>query len=552
MIGSGASASGFKKSQKQIYKEGLIPAPTKGVDGRNPLSAMSTSNCIYAYNLVPEEYGLDLRFGYREHQINAVSSNGLGFKTIMVYEGLSPSDTKLFGVTNEGIWDITVEGGTPVLKRAFSTDTSADAGHGVYTNYLTDAGDQIMFYADSKNGLFTYTKATNSWTVTTGINNVTEANVDYVVVHKQRIWLIERDSSKAYYLPVGAKAGDATAFFFGSKFSHGGRLIGLINWSVDGGMGVDDYLVAVSSGGDVIPYQGADPAASSNTYGVSWESRGTYYVGRIPAGRRFFSEYSGELYILSSFGLIGMSDLLNGVDMQASGSNSLSYPIAKVLRTQLLLTGENLGWEPVFLPGVGKLLITSPINTETAEYTQYSMSLTVEGWGYWRGVPIAVAVEFKNKVYFGTVDNKVYVMDVYRDNVLIDTSDENALGEPIEFSVLTSYSDGGSPGTNKRLQYVRPNFLAVNPPAYQTKVFYDYQIVEDNFPFPIAPVTTASVWDTSKWDVGTWGTGGVVTEDRLQGASGMGRAVAVALRGEASAESQLVAFEVTWTSGGFT
>ena len=167
-------------------------------------------------------------------------------------------------------------------------------------------------------------------------------------------------------------------------------------------------------------------------------------------------------------------------------------------------------------------------------------------------MPIAVAVEFKNKVYFGTVDNKVYVMDVYRDNVLIDTSDENALGEPIEFSVLTSYSDGGSPGTNKRLQYVRPNFLAVNPPAYQTKVFYDYQIVEDNFPFPIAPVTTASVWDTSKWDVGTWGTGGVVTEDRLQGASGMGRAVAVALRGEASAESQLVAFEVTWTSGGFT
>lgn len=552
MIGTGAAANGFLRGQQKQSQEGLIPAPTKGVDARNPLSAMSPNNCIYAYNLVPEEYGLDLRFGYRQYQINAVSSTGLGFKTLMVYEGLTAGDTKLFGVTNEGIWDVTVEGATPVLKYAFSTDTTAAAGHGVYSNYLTDAGDQIMFYADSKNGLFTYTKATNAWTVTTGMTNVTEANVDFVVVHKQRIWLIERDASSAWYLPVGAKAGAATQFFFGSKFSHGGKLIGLINWSVDGGQGIDDYLVAVGSGGDVIPYQGSDPAATTDTYGVSWSSRGTYYIGRIPAGRRFYSEYSGELYLLSSFGLIGMSDILKGVDIQATNTSSLTYPISKVLRTQLLITGESLGWEPIFLPGIGKLLITSPPDPETGIYTQYSMSLTVEGWGYWRGPPISVAVEWKNKVYFGTTDSNIFVMDGYRDNALLDTTAANALGDPIQFSVLTSYSDGGSPGTTKRLQYVRPNFLATQPPAYQSKVFYDYQVVEVDFAFPIAEVNPDSTWDVSMFDAGLWGTGGLTTEDRLQGGSGMGRAVAVALRGESAAEAQLIAFDVSWTTGGFT
>tara|TARA_R110000737_G_scaffold60697_2_gene87505 strand:- start:770 stop:2398 length:1629 start_codon:yes stop_codon:yes gene_type:complete len=542
----------MRRGQEVQVEEGLIPAPTKGVDARSPLSAMDNTNCIYAYNLVPEEYGLDLRLGYREHQIDAESSAVLGFKTLMVYEGLVSGDTKLFGVTNEGIWDVTADAGTPVLKIAFTTDTTADAGHGVFTNYTTDASASLMFYADSKNGLYTYTESTNAWTVTAGMTGVTEADVDYVVVHKQRIWLIERGAASAWYLPVGAIAGAATQFHFGSKFKHGGALVGLINWTIDGGQGVDDYLVAVSSGGDVIPYQGADPAATTDTYGVSWTSVGTYYIGRIPAGRRFHSEYSGELYLLSSFGLIGMSDILKGTNIQSTSSRSLTYPIAKLIRKELLSTGETLGWEPIFLPSMGKLLITAPPDVSTGEYIQYSMSLTVEGWGFWRGPPITVAIEWKNKVYFGTVDGKIFVMDVYRDNLLIDTDAENALGDPIEFSILTSYSDGGSAGTNKRVQYVRPNFLAVQAPSYQTKVFYDYAIAEDTFSFPIAEPTLEAAWDSSLWDTGLWTGGGLVTEDRLQGASGMGRSVAVAMRGESAAEAQLVAFEIAWTSGGFT
>ena len=59
----------------------------------------------------------------------------------------------------------------------------------------------------------------------------------------------------------------------------------------------------MSSGGDVVVYQGIDPMAADFTL------VGRYYVGK-PLGRRCMCRYGSDLLILTAEGLIPMSRLL--------------------------------------------------------------------------------------------------------------------------------------------------------------------------------------------------------------------------------------------------
>jgi hypothetical protein len=488
---------------------------------------------VFTYNLDPVEYGMKVRPGFGEWQIDIENTSGLGVRTLIPVNGVTAD--KLFAVTNEGIWDVTADDGTPSQEITFTTDTTITAGHGVYLQKVLASADEILLYADSTNGLYEYDINTDTWAAKTDITGVDELDICFVMMHKQRIWLIERDSGKAWYLGVGAISGPVSSFTFADKFPHGGTLKALINWSVDGGAGLDDYLVAVSSSGDVVVYKGADPSTLETASADGWAVVGTYYIGNVPEGRRFYSEHSGELYLLSAFGFIGMRDLLKGADVKDAASNSLTYPIASILRKQLSLNNTSLGWEPIFLPSLGRLLINSP-QQNNGEYIQYSMTLATEGWGLWRGVPSTVFAEWNNKVYFGSEDNKVYAMDTTKDYVLNDTNDAAALGTPIEFSLLTSYSHAGSPGIFKIGQFVRPDFLVGSSVSFRAKIFYDYSVGE-------------SQWDSAIWDTDVFASDELIKTHKLNGAIGIGRTMAIAIRGESSDEARLISFDVGWTKG---
>jgi hypothetical protein len=504
---------------------------------------MSPNNCLYAYNLVATEEGVTLRSGYREWQIDVIDTASFGVNTLISFVGdVGDTDDRLFAVTNEGIWDVTGEAGTPSKVYAFTIDNSNDAGRGVYVNYVDQSGEQWVFYADSTNGLFQYRLSTDTWTTYADVTGVDVADVCFIMVHKQRVWMIERDASSAWYLPLSAIAGAATQFFFGTKFPHGGLLTGLYNWSVDGGVGVDDYLVAVSATGDVIPYQGGDPS------GDDWGSKGTYFIGAVPAGRRIAGEYAGDLYFLSSYGVVAMSDLLRGVDAGDVTANSLSFKIAKLLRSQLVSLGTEYGWSPRFLPSQGTMLITSPKVVGYPDL-QYSLSLPNTAWGFWRGVPIAAMVEWRGKVYIGSPDSKVHVMDTTRDGIEITPADPANNGTPVPFSILTSYSRLGQDSLFKQVQFTRPDFLSATPPNYEAVVLYDYQLAEIPEVTGV-PLTGGSLWGVAEWDAAVWGGTGAVGSSVLAGASGLGRAVAVAIRGDSSDEANLLSIDVMWTSGG--
>lgn len=537
---------------RQANRTVRIPAPIGGVDARIALGAGNLRDCVYTYNLMPFEQGMTVRKGFKEWQIGVETTSALGVTTMIPYDGLDTqgSGDKLFAVTNEGIWDVSISGAAPILKFTFTDQTSA-AGYGPFTHYITDAGDDLLFYADSANGLFTYTASTNTWAATTGITGVTPADVRFIVSHKQRLWMIEKDSTDAWYLPIGSIAGAATVFHFGSKFKHGGSLKGLFNWSVDGGDGVDDYLVAVSRGGDVIPYQGEDPS-SANT----WSMVGTYFIGEIPEGTSFGSEQGGELYLLSSYGLIGMGDLLKGVDTAALAAgradSGMTAKISFLLRQQMADTLEDAGWSVQTIPSEGGILINSPV-TDSGTFIQYYYNIDTRGWGLWRGVPMLSMASWNGDVYFGTEDNRVMAMTVTVDEVLLTPPAEGLNGRDIEFSILTNFSDFELAGLHKKVALIRPDFVASLAPVYSATARYDFNTVEaalDANASVVAAGDGGGAWDVGLWDVALWGGDEFYAFTYVGGSWGLGRYVAIATKGETRVNTRLIGWDVTFTTGG--
>ncbi len=537
------------RAASQQLQEARMPAPLKGIDPRMSFTGSNPSYCIYTYNLVPYEDGLRIRKGYREWQIGVTSTIPGGIHTVVPYDGVDNSlaADRLFAMSREGIWDVTVSGGTPVLKLAFA-DTSAEAGYGVYTHYVDGSGTDVMFYADSLNGLFTYDPITEVWAQTPGITGPITANVRFIVVHKQRIWLVEENAASAWYLPVGALAGAATEFFFGSKFPHGGSVSGLFNWSVDGGAGVDDFLVAVSRAGDVLPYQGEDPSSAS-----TWSLRGTYFIGEVPKGPFFGSQHGGELYLLSVHGLTGMGKLLRGVDSSigvGTGSEISTDNVASLLRDKMSTTLNLHGWAVRLLPEEGGLLVSVP-QVGTKDHIQFFYNFAGDGWGLWRGVPIHAFDVWNTKTMFADENDRILAMDVTVDDALLTPPVGELNGDGISFSILTTFQALNTAGRFKQIQLIRPDFIANLAPEYTTVARYDYDITEA-IKSAAPSIEGAGLWDSGLWDLAVWGSDEESGFNSIGGAWGKGRYAAVATKGKTRTKMRLIGWDVLYTVGGPT
>lgn len=538
------SKGAYGRPSPHTSKHGRFPSPANGMDTRIPISSNDPQVCIYAYNIVPSEYGLAVRSGFREYVLGVTNGNSFGVSTIIPFEGSNEELTqdRLFAVNNEGIWDVTVTDSPPVLKAAFPS-TSLKSGYGTYTHYLDDAGNDFLLYADSVNGLYEYSADTDQWTIPTEITGVEVGDINFVVVHKLRVWFGTRDSTLAYYLPINSKQGEAEPFNFGGKFKHGGNLKGLYNWTVDGGDGVDDYLVAVSRAGDVQPYQGSDPTQAD------WSVVGTYFVGGMAQGPRCCSQYGGNISLLSVYGITQMSDLLRGVDPRVGNEDSIGSKIAPLIRRDMVQYRDEAGWDVKYLQTEGVIIVTTPTRLN-GESIQYVHNQSVGGWGIWRGVPITSLDVWNSLVYFGTQDGRIMVMDVAKDNILIDSPEDRLNGDYIEFSLLHNYLDLDDPAMQKRGCLIRPDFLAKQRPTYSAKFLYDYDINEiGSIPYEFE--NGDSAWDISIWDDAIWGTSTNQHYDRVIGGSGIGRYISVAIKGKGITGTLLASTDITWDTGWF-
>jgi hypothetical protein len=518
-----------------------IPAPMGGinaVDGLYGTGERSPQDAIFLYNLIPSQYGTKVRTGYRDWCTDVGTD---GVRTILPYTGSLSSENRLWAMASDGIYDVSSSAATPAVDTSFAV-TDATSGYGQWTNYTT-AGGHFGLYCDETNGYYVYTESTQTWAkVAMGAGATQVANVDpadfvHVTIYKERAWFVEKESARAWYLPTGAIFGAATVFNFGNKFKHGGTLVGLYNWTVDGGEGTNDYLVAISSSGDIVLYNGSDPSVATDFF-----QQGQWYIGPPPAGRRIAGAFGGELYVLSSYGIIPLTRLISGALIQQDDVY-LSRKITPLVNAQMTASREDLGWELKLISSENILLCSSPKRTGY-NFTQFAQALNSKGWAVYRDFPYFTGDTWEGDFYVGTSDGRVLIHSGTEDAV--DINGENGIA--IDWSAMSVFQEYGEVGKYKITQFIRPVFEAAQPPSYSVEARYDYNLSEVLAP-PAAAVLTGTLWDVGVWDTDLWG-GDFIPVEKPVGGAGIGRNIAVAINGSSSSVTILIRYDLMFTSGG--
>jgi hypothetical protein len=208
---------------------------------------------------------------------------------------------------------------------------------------------------------------------------------------------------------------------------------------------------------------------------------------------------------------------------------------------------EDLGWQVVIHPEDAQLHIETPKDTERGNvaFVQYFGN---QAWSMIRGLDKYHTVSWRGKTYWAVGDrNSLQLKMGDWDNIWIDPETDGP-PQPIEWSVLTSFQDLGSGPTNKRVQYIRPNFIADSVPGYSVIARYNYDIKELSTT-PTGDLHSPGHWDIANWDEDIWG-GNLEVIDLPKGSFGIGRHVAVAMRGKSSSRTILVAFDLLVDVGG--
>lgn len=518
----------FNHPSPQRTSVSKIPAPIAGINAQTGLSEMEPNEAIFLKNIIPSRYGCRVRSGYVEWATNVGTG---GVRTVLPYVGSTVANNKLFAAGSNAIFDVTLGGAAPTNVLAFGI-VDTNSGYGGWTQYVTNAGP-FLVYCDESNGYKLYTQSTGLWTtITMGggagqVSGVDPATFVWPVIYKSRIWFVQKNTGSAWYLAAGSVTGAATEFNFGNKFKHGGYLVALYNWTVDGGEGVDDYLVAISSSGDIILYKGDDPAVAT-----TFTQQGQWYIGQTPVGRRVAGSFGGELYIISVYGIVPLTKLIAGALIQQDDIY-ISRKITPLINEQMDQARTFLGWEIKLIPKDNLLLCSVPKQTGL-NYLQFVQSLNTQGWSTFIDIPYNTGEVWVDNFYIGDSTNRVLIYTGNSDNVSLAGTG----GIDIQFSVLQTFQEEGLAGNYKRAQFLRPVFIASAAPAYIAEVRYDYNLAEI-FGAPSASSVSGALWDFAIWDTALWSIE-LATIDQLRGAAGMGRTIAIGINGNVQAETILV------------
>ena len=319
-----------------------------------------------------------------------------------------------------------------------------------------------------------------------GFTGLATASMTQVSVWKRRVWVVEKNSFRAWYGAADAITGPLTQFSFSGIFRKGGRLQAIINWTLDGGAGSDDYLIAVTSMGEVAVYKGTDPASATTFAQV-----GVYFIGP-PIGERFYTPYGGDVLMLTAEGLFPISKFLQSQTVDKT--TALTDRISSLLSSEVSAYGSVRGWEiHVFLDD-NFVLLQVPAGAIGSRY-QYAMSLLNGGWSRFLVSKAITWLALGNTLYEGEATRVCNGWSGGTDN-----------GEPIPFIIIPAFSYFGKPTNNKIFGLGRCLMESDVAPKFLPQLLVNFEQSYFFPPLTAVPTGTGNLWDVGIWDTATWST----------------------------------------------
>lgn len=465
-----------------------ISAPIGGLNARDSIADMPETDALVLDNWFPGTTEVDVRNG----SIYFADFGSNPVETLMAYNG--PVTKKLFGVSADGIYNLGIGG--HIAAADVTPVTNARYQH---VNFGTPGGN-FLLAVNGANKLSGYSGA--AWWLDgdgahdiTGVDTATCININ---IFKSRIWLTQKDTAKAWYLPINSIAGAAVAFDFTSLFYLGGYLMGMTTWTVDNAAGLQEYAVFVSSEGEVLVYQGYDPSSSS-TFSLAAHFR----IGR-PVGRRFYAKSGSDVVLLTVDGVVPLSQAL--LTDRSAVNIALSDKIINSISQDIASYSSNFGWQIILHPVGSKLIVNVPQGENLRQY-QYVMNTINKSWctfgqqsnfSAWNANCFEL---FSDKLYYGSNSKYVFQADVGT----TDAMDASASVSNITSVATPAFSYFRSKGREKLFGLARP-ILKINGTIQVALSFnVDFSQATPNFNYASVSTSTSAPWDTSPWDATPWG-----------------------------------------------
>lgn len=524
----------YKKPIKQVAKSTTKPAPFSGLNARDPLVAMDPSFAVTLKNFVVQPYGMAVRKGYKEH-VTGITGY---VETLMPYNAQSDANRRLFAAAGSKIYNASSLGDSTPDEEV----TGLSSALWSYVNFATPGNHYLVAVNGSNEGrLYNGSSWTAFSTVATPsspgeISGGSSSDWTQIATHQKRLWFVKATSTQAQYLPINSVGGAVKTLDYASLFTDGGHLVALSSWTMDGGNGIDDHLVAISSTGDLVVFAGSDPE-----YASSWQLIGRYKISP-PVGNRCFLEFGGDLLVLTTNGVLELSKVIQ--TRQTDSSLALTDNIKVSLLQQIRNYKSLTAWDMCFYPGHDLLLINVPQPSQD-ENTQYVYNSIMKGWSVFEGYPAQCFVVYNDNLYFGGNGKVYHGFDGWRDGA----NSAGTGGNPYTARAQTAFDYFEKPGQMKTFQMVRPTLISTGTPVVDTWCNIDFKFDESVASSYSFGVIDGARFDTDKWDVGRWG-GSTNTYRYWQNVSGIGVAGSLSISITADSETYWAATEWIYQVGG--
>lgn len=485
-------------TKKRVSKTKTLPAPIGGLNARDGLANMSEKDAVIMENWFPETTSVDIRKGYVEH------ATGLSEPVDSLVTYNNGVTQELFAIADGNVFDVTTSGAVGSAEV-----TGLSNSRFQYINFGT-AGGFFLLMVNGADKLQGYNGT--SWYVdgdgTADITGVDTADIINVNNFKNRVWLIEKDSLNAWYLPVSSIGGAANKLDLSGLFKLGGYLVTMANWTIDNAAGIDDYAAFITSEGEVALYKGTDPSSST-----TWALVGTFRVGK-PIGLSCAIKAGADVLILTEDGALPLSKAL--LTDRGQKNIAVTDKISQLFLVDSRDYKTAYGWQPIIHPIGNKLIINVP-TVESSISHQYVMNIITKAWTKYTGWNAFCFAILNDKLYFGG-DGFVYEADTgFSDN------DQN-----IKTDVQQAYNYFGRTGVQKRFTMARPLFEITGNITPSLKINVDYA---DKTPSdsPSYSEGDASAWDVAVWDEAEWSPSSVILKN-WRSISGVGYSAGIRIK----------------------
>lgn len=363
---------------------------------------------------------------------------------------------------------------------------------------------------------------------------LTTADLDYVWAYKNRLWFLQKNSMVAWYLPVDSIGGALAPFDLGSELPRGGSLFIGQNWSLQSGGsgGLSDQCVFLSTEGEVVVYQGSNPADAND-----WSKVGLYRIGE-PLGRKGLIRAGGDLVIATNIGFVPLSQAIN-LDFAALSPGSVSYPIETSWNEALEKRGQE-NWSAVLWPEQQMVVVAPPTETTRSIFVANART---GAWAEFTNWDITCMETFNGRLLFGTNEGRIK-------DAMVGGSDDGVL---YTGSCIPLFTDDGTPTRLKAARMVRAETRSRVRIKEKVSCVFDFN---RSLPSPpdVSPVPIGNEWNNAIWNQSVWDSESpTVIERRRHSANGQGYRISAALQvtsgGEVPLDVELVSLVATYEFG---